>query len=146
MPEPAFADRAAPAVGMCIVHRRYVDHGNAHYAGNLASGGFVVGLFNDIATDLCIHVDGDEGLFAAYSQISFHGPLFAGDVLEVSVEVTRVGRRSRTLRFEARALARSRPVLGETASGVLVDPLPIASATGTVVVPAAQGPTGPSHD
>jgi 3-aminobutyryl-CoA ammonia-lyase len=130
-----YAVRSRPEVGTRVVHRRYVDHGAAHYAGSLASGGYVVSLFNDLATDLCIQVDHDEGLFASYDEVTFHGPLLAGDVLELSVEITDVGRRSRALRFEARVVARARPDLGATASGVLIEPVVITTATGTVVVP-----------
>lgn len=131
----AFASRRRPEAGFRLVHRRYVDHGAAHYAGNLVSGGLVVSLFNDIATDLCIQVDHDEGLFASYSEVSFHEELRAGDVLEVSGTLDRVGRRSRTVRFEAHVVSRARPDLGESASAGLETPLLIASAIGTVVVP-----------
>lgn len=138
MSQAVFASRRRPEAGFRLVHRRYVDHGEAHYAGNLASGGFVVSLFNDIATDLCIQVDHDEGLFASYSEVAFHDALRAGDVLEVSAALKRVGRRSRTVRFEAHVVSRARPELGESASAVLETPLLIASAIGTVVVPTAH--------
>jgi 3-aminobutyryl-CoA ammonia-lyase len=138
MSQIVFASRRRPEVGLRLVHRRYVDHSEAHYAGNLASGGFVVSLFNDIATDLCIQMDHDEGLFASYSEVSFHDALRAGDVLEVSARLDRVGRRSRTVRFEAHVVSRARPDLGESASAVLKGPMLIASATGTVVVPTAH--------
>lgn len=130
-----FVPRRPAAVGTRVVHRRYVDHGAAHYAGSLVSGGYVVGLFNDVATDLCISVDHDEGLFASYDEVTFRGPLLAGDVLEVAVEITAVGRRSRQLRFQAAVVARARPDVGETTSGLLSEPLIITTATGTVVVP-----------
>jgi 3-aminobutyryl-CoA ammonia-lyase len=135
MSQLAFACRRRPEAGFRLVHRRYVDHGEAHYAGNLVSGGFVVSLFNDIATDLCIQMDHDEGLFASYSEVGFHEALRAGDVLEVSATLDRVGRRSRTVRFEAHVVSRARPDLGDSASAVLETPLLIASAIGTVVVP-----------
>jgi 3-aminobutyryl-CoA ammonia-lyase len=111
------------AVGTTLTHRRYVDFGHAHYAGNLVDGAFVLSMFGDIATDLCLHTEGDEGLFAAYSEVTFHAPVHAGDVLQVSATITRVGNRSRTVRFEAHILVRSRP-----------EELAV-SAVGTVVVP-----------
>lgn len=132
-----FVVRSVPVTGLRLVHRRYVSHAEAHYAGALASGAFVVGLFGDIATDVCVQLDGDEGLFASYSELTFHGPLFAGDVVEVNAEVIRVGNRSRTIRFEAHVVSRARPERGETASGVLRRPVLITNATGTVVVPVA---------
>jgi 3-aminobutyryl-CoA ammonia-lyase len=142
MSQLAFAPRRSPEVGFRLVHRRYVDHGEAHYAGNLASGGFVVSLFNDIATDLSIQVDHDEGLFASYSQVGFHEALRAGDVLEVNATLDRVGQRSRTVRFEAHVVSRARPDLGESASAVLETPLLVASALGTVVVPTSRRDEG----
>ena len=83
------------------------------------------------------HVDHDEGLFASYDEVTFHSPLLAGDVLEVSAELVNVGRRSRTVRFEAAVLARSCPEKGETTSRVLAQPILITTATGTVVTPTA---------
>jgi 3-aminobutyryl-CoA ammonia-lyase len=128
--------RAEP--GTKLTHRRYVDFSHAHYAGNLIDGGYVLSLFGDIATDLCIHMDGDEGLFASYSQVTFHGPVHAGDVLAVDVLVTRVGNRSRTVEFRAHVLARSCPQDGPTAGRTLAEPELVVSATGTVVVPEAS--------
>jgi 3-aminobutyryl-CoA ammonia-lyase len=138
MTHQPYVGRRRPEVGFRLVHRRYVHHGEAHYAGGLASGAFVIALFNDIATDLCVQVDNDEGLFASYSEVNFHAPLHAGDVLEVSVEVVRVGTRSRTLRFDAHVLSRANPDAGITAASVLAEPLLVTSAVGTVVVPTAH--------
>ena len=135
MTDPHYVERRPPHVGFRLVHRRYIDHSEAHYAGNLASGAFVVGLFGDVATDLCIQVDHDEGLFASYSEVNFHDCLHAGDVLEVSAEIVRVGRRSRTVQFDAHVVSRARLDHGTSAAGVLVEPLRITSAVGTVVVP-----------
>lgn len=126
---------ADSAVGTRLAHRRYVDFSRAHYAGNLVDGGYVMGLFSDIATDLCLHMDGDEGLFASYSSVTFHAPLRAGDVLEVTATVARVGDRSRTVEFAAHVLARSAPDKGPSAGQVFDKPLLVVSATGTVVVP-----------
>jgi 3-aminobutyryl-CoA ammonia-lyase len=131
-------DLTSPSVGAALTHRRYVDYSHAHYAGNLVDGAYVLGLFGDIATDLFLHVDGDEGLFASYSEVTFHAPVRAGDVLEVGATITRVGNRSRTVAFEARVLARSSPEDGPSAGQVLDGPLVVVSATGTIVVPGAQ--------
>jgi 3-aminobutyryl-CoA ammonia-lyase len=123
------------AVGVALTHRRYVDFSHAHYAGNLVDGAYVLGMFGDLATDLCLHMDGDEGLFASYSEVTFHAPVQAGDVLEVSATVTGVGNRSRTVSFQAHVLARSRPEDGPSAGQVMDTPLLVVSAVGTVVVP-----------
>ncbi|MFI7078509.1 hotdog domain-containing protein [Micromonospora sp. NPDC049903] len=126
-----------PRVGLTVTHRRYVPYAHAHYAGNLVDGAYALGLFGDVATEVCIRTDGDEGLFASYSDVQFRAPMKAGDVLEVVATVTRVGTRSRTLDFEARVVCRGRPDRGESAAEVLEVPVVAVSATGTVVVPAS---------
>jgi 3-aminobutyryl-CoA ammonia-lyase len=127
-------------MNLTLTHRRYVDCSRAHYAGNLVDGAYILGLFGDIATDVCLHLDGDEGLFAAYSNVTFHQPVRAGDVIEVSATVTRVGNRSRGIEFSARIVTRS-PADGTTRGNVLPEPILAVSATGTVVVPAAGEPS-----
>jgi 3-aminobutyryl-CoA ammonia-lyase len=123
------------AVGTTVVHRRYV--ANSHYAGDLVEGAYALGLFGDAATELCIRTDGDEGLFAAYSDIRFAEPIYAGDVVEVTATVSRVGNRSRTVEFSCVVTCRRRPEVSASASAsrVLDPPLVAVVATGTVVVP-----------
>jgi 3-aminobutyryl-CoA ammonia-lyase len=118
------------------VHRRYVPYSHAHYAGNLVDGAYSLGLFGDVATELCIRTDGDEGLFASYSDVQFLAPLRAGDVVEVSAEVVKVGRRSRVLDFAVHVVARGEPTDHAPGSARVLDPpLLVTTATGTVVVP-----------
>jgi 3-aminobutyryl-CoA ammonia-lyase len=124
--------------GLSITHRRYVPASHAHYGGNLVDGAYVLGLFGDVATELAIRADGDESLFASYSGIQFLAPVLAGDVLEATALVVRVGRRSRELAFEARVTCRADPERGPSASRVLEEPLVVVTATGTIVVPAAD--------
>jgi 3-aminobutyryl-CoA ammonia-lyase len=145
-------------VGLTVTHRRYVPHGHAHYAGALVDGAYALGLFGDVATEVCIRGDGDEGLFASYSDVQFRAPVRAGDVVEVTATVVRVGTRSRTLSFECHVVCRSEaafidaafidptappdptvPAGGSmpaSAARVLDPPLLAVTATGTVVVPA----------
>lgn len=122
-------------VGLTVTHRRYVPYSHAHYAGHLVDGAYVLGLFGDVATEVCIQADGDEGLFASYSDVQFLHPLRAGDVVEVTATITRVGNRSRELAFAASVVCRGRPDRSESAAEVLAEPLVITRATGTVVVP-----------
>ncbi|WP_446214320.1 3-aminobutyryl-CoA ammonia lyase [Micromonospora sp. IBSANI012] len=122
-------------VGLTVIHRRYVPYSHAHYAGNLVDGAYALGLFGDVATEVCIRTDGDEGLFASYSDVQFRSAMRAGDVLEVTATVTRVGTRSRTIDFEARVVCRGRPDRSESAAEVLDTPIVAVTATGTVVVP-----------
>lgn len=124
-----------PRLGVTVVHRRYVPYAHAHYAGNLVDGAYALGLFGDVATELCIRTDGDEGLFRAYSSVQFLAPVRAGDVLEVTARVSAVGNRSRTVEFSCAVVCRGRPDLGESAAEVLRPPIVAVLATGTVVVP-----------
>ena len=124
--------------GMTVVHRRYVPYSHAHYAGNLVDGAYGLGLFGDVATELCIRSDGDEGLFASYSDVQFRQAVRAGDCVEVSAELVRVGTRSRTIDFTLSVVARGRPDRGESAAELLDEPLVATTATGVVVVPARR--------
>jgi 3-aminobutyryl-CoA ammonia-lyase len=126
-----------PAEGLSVTQRRYVAAGHAHYGGNLVDGAYVLGLFGDVATELAIRMDGDESLFASYSDVQFLAPVLAGDVIEATAAVVRVGRRSRELAFEARVVCRAEPEGGPSAARVLDEPLIVVTATGTIVVPAA---------
>jgi len=121
--------------GLTVTHRRYVPASHAHYGGSLVDGAYVLGLFGDVATEAAIRMDGDEGLFASYSDVQFRAPVLAGDVVEVTATVIRAGTRSRELAFEARVLCRANPGQGASASVVLAEPLTAVTATGTIVVP-----------
>lgn len=126
---------AADQLGLTVRHRRYVPYAHAHYAGHLVDGAYVLGLFGDVATELCIRTDGDEGLFASYSDVQFRAPVRAGDVLEVDARLTKVGTRSRTIDFEARVVCRGATGSAQSAAKVLDPALIAVSATGVVVVP-----------
>jgi 3-aminobutyryl-CoA ammonia-lyase len=129
------APQAGPAPGLAVTHRRYVPARDAHYGGNLVDGAYVLGLFGDVATEACIRMDSDEGLFASYSDVQFLGPVLAGDVIEATATVVRVGNRSRELAFEARVMCRADPGRGPSASRALAEPVTVVTARGTVVVP-----------
>ncbi|QIG43227.1 3-aminobutyryl-CoA ammonia-lyase [Nocardioides anomalus] len=123
-------------VGTRVVHRRYVPYSDAHYAGNLVDGAYSLKLFGDVATEMCIVTDGDEGLFASYADVQFKEAVRAGDVLEISCTLTRVGTRSRTLDLAVTVVARGEPTPERPgAARVLGEPLVATTATGTVVVP-----------
>jgi 3-aminobutyryl-CoA ammonia-lyase len=124
-----------PTIGFSVTHKRYVPYAHAHYGGSLVDGAYGLGMFGDVATELCIRTDGDEGLFAGYSSVEFVAPVQAGDVLEATATIVRVGDRSRMVEFEARVLCRSR---GGSSAEVLEPPLVVTRATGTVVVPVAH--------
>ncbi|MDN5895797.1 MAG: 3-aminobutyryl-CoA ammonia-lyase [Nocardioides sp.] len=123
-------------IGTTITHRRYVPYAHAHYAGNLVDGAYSLGLFGDVATEMCMTTDGDEGLFASYSDVQFRAPVRAGDMLEVRAELVGAGRRSRKLAFSVYVVARGAATEAQPgAADVLSEPILATEATGTVVVP-----------
>ncbi len=122
-------------VGLTITHRRYVPYGHAHYAGNLVDGAYSMAAFGDVATEMCILTDGDEGLFASYSDVQFRSRVKAGDVLEISAEIVRVGNRSREIDFTVLVVGRGNQERGESAAEMLDPPIVATTARGVVVVP-----------
>jgi 3-aminobutyryl-CoA ammonia-lyase len=124
-----------PRPGLTVLHRHYIPYSHAHYGGNLVDGAYGLGAFGDVATELCIRTDGDEGLFASYSDVQFLAPVRAGDVVEVRATLTRVGRRSRQIEFVLSVVCRGRPERGPSVAEVLDPPIVATRAIGTVVVP-----------
>ena len=124
-----------PRLGLTVTHRRYVPHSHAHYGGSLVDGAYVLGLFGDVATELCIRSDGDEGLFASYSDVQFRGDVRAGDTIEARATLIRIGRRSREIDFVSEIVARATPAISASAATVFDPPLVCTTARGTVVVP-----------
>ncbi len=119
------------------MHRLRMSSHDAHYAGELVDGARCLGLFGDVATELLVRHDGDEGLFRAYESVEFLAPVRAGDVLEVEAELLEVGATSRKLRFTAHKVIElcrdgSLPV---SAANVLAEPVLVCRAVGTCVVP-----------
>lgn len=131
-------------IGLTVTHKRYVGHRDAFFLGGMVDGSFLMGLFGQVTAELCIRTDGDEGRFVGYSEVDFTAPVHPGDVLEVEGKVIRVGNTSREFQFEARVLCRSRtrleddPEIRQTAGVVLDEPLVVARAIGTAVVPAER--------
>jgi 3-aminobutyryl-CoA ammonia-lyase len=121
--------------GLKAVIRLRMSSHDAHYGGNLVDGARMLALFGDVATELCIRHDGDEGLFRAYDSVEFLAPVYAGDFIEAEGEVLQVGNTSRKMRFEARKVIRPRPDVNESAADVLPEPVVVCRATGTCVVP-----------
>ena len=107
---------------------------DAHYGGNLVDGARMLQLFGDVATELLILNDGDEGLFKAYDSIEFFAPVHAGDYIEAEGEITECGNTSRKMKFEARKVITPRPDINDSACDVLEEPEVVCRATGTCVV------------
>lgn len=108
---------------------------DAHYGGNLVNGARMLDLFGDVATELLIMQDGDEGLFCAYDNVEFLAPVYAGDFIEATGEITHVGNTSRKMTFEAKKIIAPRTDISASAADVLPEPVLVCRASGTCVVP-----------
>lgn len=108
---------------------------DAHYGGGLVDGAKMLQLFGDVATELLIRHDGDEGLFVAYNDVEFLAPVYAGEFIEAVGEITKIGNTSRKMKFEARKVIVPRPDINESACDVLDEPVVVCRAEGTCVVP-----------
>ena len=117
-----------------IIRMRMSAH-DAHYGGNLVDGARMLNLFGDVATELLIIQDGDEGLFCAYDNVEFLAPVYAGDYIEAVGEITHVGNTSRKMKFEARKVIAPRTDISDSAADVLEEPILVCKASGTCVVP-----------
>ena len=108
---------------------------DAHYGGELVDGAHMLHLFGDVATELLIMSDGDEGLFCAYDNVEFLAPVYAGDYIEAVGEITSFGNTSRKMKFEARKVIAPRKDISDSAADVLAEPVLVCRASGTCVVP-----------
>jgi 3-aminobutyryl-CoA ammonia-lyase len=125
----------AAGEGLTATLRVRMSGHDAHYGGGLVDGARILALFGDVATELLIRLDGDEGLFAAYDEIRFLAPTYAGDFIEAEGRIVKVGKTSRRMEFEARKVIAARPAAGESAADVLVPAVVVCRATGTCVTP-----------
>ena len=137
MTDPSAAAGVPQPEIVCTVRVR-MGQEDAHYGGNLVAGARTLALFGDVITEIAVITDGDEGLFVGYQEIEFLAPVYAGDFLEVTGTVTRIGRTSRTVSFEARKVIASRYDLGPSAADVLAEPIVTCRAIGTTVIPRAH--------
>lgn len=128
-----------PDVPEVKIRLRMSSH-DAHYAGNLVDGARMLGLFGDVATELLIRHDGDEGLFRAYESVEFLAPVYGGDYIEAVGRIVKVGKTSRTMEFEARKVIQPLPPerggLAVSSAEVLDEPIVVCRAKGTCVTPA----------
>ena len=123
------------ASGVTSLIRLRMSAHDAHYGGDLVDGARMLALFGDVATELLIKLDGDEGLFVAYDKVEFLAPVYAGDYIEAEGRITRVGNTSRAMEFEARKVIVARTDLSESAADFLAEPIVVCRASGTCVTP-----------
>jgi len=116
-----------------VIHKRRLSQADAHYGGNLVDGAKVLEFFGDVATELLIIHDGDEGLFRAYDQIDFLGPLYAGDFIEIVATLKEVGNTSRKMHFQCFKVIEARPDLSSSAADVLTEKRLVTEAKGTCI-------------
>jgi 3-keto-5-aminohexanoate cleavage enzyme len=124
-------------IGTRVTLRLRMSAHDAHYAGELVDGARMLALFGDLATELLIRLDGDEGLFRAYEAVEFLAPVFAGDYVEATAELVAMGNTSRKMRFEATKVVSNvrRQGMPASAADVLETPVVVCRAVGTCVVP-----------
>ncbi len=109
---------------------------DAHYGGGLVDGAKMMNLFGDVATELLIRYDGDEGLFVAYDKVEFLAPVFAGDYIEATGRIVSASKTSRKMEFEARKVITAAASAEQpSAADVLAQPVIVCRASGTCVVP-----------
>lgn len=118
-----------------VTHRLRLSQADVHYGGNLVDGAKVLALFGDVATELLIILDGDEGLFRAYEEVNFLAPLYAGDFIEVTAEMIQKGNTSRKMKFTCHKVISSRPDINASAADKLDEPILTTTAIGTCIVP-----------
>ncbi|MDD4290645.1 MAG: hotdog domain-containing protein [Clostridia bacterium] len=123
---------------MKSIIRLRMSTGDAHYGGELVDGARMLQLFGDVATELLIINDGDEGLFCAYDNVEFLAPVYAGDYIEASGEITHIGNTSRKMSFVAKKVIAPRKDINDSACDVLAEPVVVCRASGTCVVPKAK--------
>lgn len=121
-----------------VLIRLRMSSADAHYGGNLVDGARMLQLFGDVATELLIRRDGDEGLFVAYDSVEFKAPVYAGDYIEARGKIVSEGNSSRKMEFEARKVIAPRPDVCDSAADVLEEPVVVCVASGTCVVPKAK--------
>lgn len=108
---------------------------DAHYGGNLVDGAKMLQLFGDVATELLIIRDGDEGLFKAYDSVEFMAPVYAGDFIEATGEIVAEGNTSRRMNFVAKKVIVPRGDISDSAADILEEPIIVCKASGTCVTP-----------
>ncbi|HAX03625.1 MAG: 3-aminobutyryl-CoA ammonia lyase [Tenericutes bacterium GWC2_34_14] len=119
---------------MKVTHKLRLSEHDAHYGGHLVDGARVLGLFGDVATEILIRHDGDEGLFRAYEKVDFLAPLYAGDFIEVEAELISVGKSSRKMHFKCFKIITARPDISASAADLLAEKILVTEAIGTCVV------------
>ncbi|HSA58492.1 MAG TPA: hotdog domain-containing protein, partial [bacterium] len=97
---------------------------DAHYSGGLVAGAKILEFFGDAATALCLRETRglNEGLFRAYESVDFLRPVYAGDTIEATARITRIGNTSRTMEFSAYKTGQRRALIAKAKGTVVISP------------------------
>ena len=88
-------------IGTKVSLKTRMSAADAHYAGELVEGAHIVTAWGDVGTELAIRLFGDESLFVGYSEVRYTAPVYAGDFMEYTGWIEKVGTTSLTCKFEA---------------------------------------------
>ena len=117
----ASTEELSKVVGEAVIRLRMGGE-DAHYAGGLVDGSKMLKLFGDVATELLIRLDGDEGLFRAYESVEFLAPVKSGDYIEARGRLVSIGNSSRKMEFTAHKVIQSlegnAPAVGASSTGL----------------------------
>jgi 3-aminobutyryl-CoA ammonia-lyase len=129
-------EKRSVGIGDEVMLRVRVSEKDVHYAGGLVNGAWVLSLFGDVATEITIRYDGDEGLLRAYSSVDLLAPVHAGDFIEATGKIVEVGNTSRTIELQAKRVVAPAGIAEQpSAADVLDEPVVVARATMVGVVP-----------
>ena len=132
------SDPRIDATGEVMIRLRMGAH-DGHYAGGLVDGARMLQLFGDVATELLIRLDGDEGLFRAYEKVEFLAPVFVGDYVEAIGRILAIGKSSRKIEFVAQKVVTPLPPekggKAVSSANFLKTPVVVCRAIGTCVTP-----------
>jgi phosphopantetheine--protein transferase-like protein len=128
------AETAEPGEPTVMLRAR-MGGADGHYGGGLVDGARILRLFGDLATEITIRLDGDEGLLSEYTGVRFTAPVYVGDYVEAEARLVRRGPLRRTIDFTARKVIAARPDLGPSRAEPLDPPVVVCRARGIAVRP-----------
>lgn len=131
-------------IGEKVTIRVRMSMHDAHYAGNLVNGSRMLDYFGDVATELIIRMDGDEGLLRTYEHVDILAPVYAGDFMEYVGWIESAGNTSRKIMLEAYKVIElcNEEGLPESSARVLEEPVLVGRAEmiGVTPVECQRGP------
>lgn len=124
-----------PGAGESAWIRLRMNAVDGHYGGGLVDGSRMLQIFGDLATELAVRTEQNEGLLRAYELVEFLAPVFSGDFIEAKAHIVSVGKSSRRISFQAHKHITHEASADGSVPTVLAEPQLVARAMGTVVIP-----------